>query len=48
MTLAFSGFSESSASTDRYTKFKDYPTEGKYNSAIALTLDDAKKYIENG
>jgi len=39
---------KSRASTDRYTKFKDYPFEGKYNSAIALTLEDAKRYIENG
>jgi integrase len=39
---------KSTASTDRYTNFKNYPVEGKYNSAIALTMEDAKRYIEEG
>lgn len=39
---------KSSSSTDRYTSFKDYPIEGKYNSAIALTLEDARRLVEDG
>lgn len=39
---------KSSSSTDRYTSFKNYPIEGKYNSAIALTTDQAKQLVEDG
>jgi integrase len=39
---------KSSSSTDRYTSFKDYPIEGKYNSAIALTTEDARRLVEDG
>jgi integrase len=39
---------KSSASTDRYTKFKHFPLEGKYKSAIALTVDDARRLVEDG
>lgn len=39
---------KSSASTDRYTKFKHFPLEGKYKSAMALTGDDARRLVEGG
>lgn len=39
---------KSSASTDRYIKFKNFPLEGKYKSAIALTVDDASRLVEDG
>jgi hypothetical protein len=39
---------KSSKSTDRYTTFKDYPTNGKYDSAIALTVEEAIRLVENG
>jgi integrase len=39
---------KSSSSTDRYTKFKDFPLEGKYNSAIALTPEEARRLVEEG
>jgi hypothetical protein len=37
-----------SASTDRYTKFSNFPLEGKYKSAIALTVEDARRLVEDG
>lgn len=37
-----------SSSTDRYTRFKNFPIEGKYNSAIALTTEEAKRLVEDG
>jgi integrase len=39
---------KSSASTDCYTKFKNFPLEGKCKSAIALSVDDAKRLVEDG
>jgi integrase len=39
---------KSTASTDRYTSFKNYPIEGKYVSTICLTADDAKRCSDEG
>jgi integrase/predicted RNA-binding Zn-ribbon protein involved in translation (DUF1610 family) len=39
---------KNSASTDRYTKFKNFPLEGKYKSAIAVSVDDARRLVEDG
>jgi integrase len=39
---------KSSSSTDRYTRFKNFPLEGKYNSATALTPEEARRLVEDG
>jgi integrase len=39
---------KSSASTDRYTKFKEYPLEGKWKSAIAKTEEEALNLTAEG
>jgi integrase len=39
---------KSSASTDRYTEFKEYPLDGKWKGAIAKTEEEAMYLIEEG
>jgi integrase len=35
-------------STERYTELEEYRPDIKYQSAVAMTLEDAQKYIEDG
>jgi len=39
---------KNSKSTDHYTSFKDYLTSGKFDSAIVLTPEEARRLVENG
>ena len=35
-------------STERYTELEEYQADEKYQSAVAMTLEDAQRYIEDG
>jgi integrase len=39
---------KSSNSTDRYTKFKEYPVSGKWKSTVAKSEEDALQLIAEG